>query len=34
MNLKSLLRGTFRAGITMKGIDGLLEASAECFCGS
>ncbi len=26
MNLKSLLRGTFRAGVTMKGIDGLLEA--------
>jgi uncharacterized membrane protein len=26
MNLKSLLRGTFRAGVTMKGVDGLLEA--------
>lgn len=26
MNAKSILRGTFRAGITMKGIDGLLEA--------
>src|SRR5271154_7418566 len=26
MNLKSLLRGTFRTGITLKGIDGLLEA--------
>jgi len=26
MNLKSLLRGTFRAGVSMKGIDGLLEA--------
>jgi uncharacterized membrane protein len=27
MNLKSLLRGTFRTGITLKGIDGLLEAT-------
>ena len=26
MNAKSILRGSFRAGITMKGIDGLLEA--------
>jgi uncharacterized membrane protein len=26
MNLKSLLRGTFRTGITLKGLDGLLEA--------
>ena len=26
MNSKSLLRATFRAGITMKGVDGLLEA--------
>jgi uncharacterized membrane protein len=26
MNAKSILHGTFRAGITMKGIDGLLEA--------
>jgi uncharacterized membrane protein len=27
MNLKSLLRGSSRAGITLKGIDGLLEAT-------
>ena len=27
MTLKSLLHGSFRAGITMKGIDGLLEAA-------
>jgi len=26
MNLKSILRGTFRTGITLKGLDGLLEA--------
>jgi uncharacterized membrane protein len=26
MNPKSLLRGTFRAGVAMKGIDGMLEA--------
>jgi len=25
MNAKSILRGTFRAGITMKGVDGVLE---------